>query len=195
MRRALRLPVLAVIACLVPTGCASRPMSVLEQDVARLQDQVGRLERSETHLRTVVDSLSALVAAQTRELRERRAGNEETLGRLQLELQALRTELDGVRAEIAELKDQQRFAPAAPAAAAGGAMAAAESTPRALYDAAYQDLSRGNHELALMGFQEDSENSQYSEMSFWKFTMTCIRFFWLFSSKSPRKTGAPPRLP
>ena len=27
-------------------------------------------------------------------------------------------------------------------------------TPRSLYDAAYQDLTRGNHGLAILGFQE-----------------------------------------
>jgi tol-pal system protein YbgF len=139
-------------------------MSVVEQDVARLQDQVQALERGQKRLQVAVDSLSALVRSQTREVRERRAGGEERVSQLELDLQALRSELDAMRAEIAELKDQQRYQ--APVVDAGVASATESGdTPRALYDAAYQDLSRGNHELALMGFQEVLSRYPSSELA------------------------------
>lgn len=139
-------------------------MSVVEQDVARLQDRVGALERGQARLLAAVDSLSTLVRSQTEELRERRAGGEERLSQLQLDLQALRAELEAVRAEVADLKDQQRFE-TPPADASGAALADPSDSPRALYDAAYQDLSRGNHELALMGFQEVIKRYPTSELA------------------------------
>jgi tol-pal system protein YbgF len=139
-------------------------MSVVDQDVARLQDRVGNLERAQTRLQTTIDSLSSLVQAQTDEMRQRRAGGEERLTRLELDLQALRTELEAMRLEISDLKDRQQFATPVPTAAAG-TQAAAGGSPRELYDAAYQDLSRGNLDLALMGFEEVLARYPTSELA------------------------------
>ena len=181
-------------AFLLLAGCSSKRLTTVELRTARLEDQVQTLERTQSRLTRMVDSLNVLVEEQTQVVRRRRADNHDRVGELERLIQALQQELQAAQAEIGELKDQMRYQggsfsnvdpgmgsgpddtsgfPPAPGSANNGAppvAPAAQTTPRSLYDAAYGDLTRGNHGLALMGFQEvlsqfpDSEladNAQY----------------------------------
>lgn len=177
-------------AFLILAGCSSKRMTSVELRTARLEDQVQALETTQARLVRMVDSLNALVTEQTKVVRGRRAENQERVTELERLIQALQSELQTAQSEIRTLKDQMRyergFGSIQPGMGAGpdpnsGFPPATENsapstapeprtTPRSLYDAAYQDLTRGNHGLALMGFQEvlaqfpDSEladNAQY----------------------------------
>ena len=160
-------------AVLLLVACNGKKMNPLEVRTARLEDQVAVLERTTARLQGAVDSLSALVAQQTREMRERRAGGEGRVAELESLVRALQEELATAQGEIRDLKDRIRFESGAqgPPGGGGGAGGGGGGTgPKPLYDAAYQDLTRGNHELALMGFHdllqqyptsELADNSQY----------------------------------
>ncbi len=175
---------------LVLAGCSSKRLTTVELRTARLEDQVLALERTQTRLTRMVDSLNVLVEEQTQVVRRRRADNSTRVDDLERLIQSLQQELQAAQSEIRELKDQVRYergglSTLEPGMGAGpddGGFPPSQqpanpttapppqTTPRSLYDAAYQDLTRGNHGLALMGFQEvltqfpDSEladNAQY----------------------------------
>lgn len=171
-------------------GCSSKRMTSVELRTARLEDQVQALETTQTRLARMVDSLNVLVEEQTAVVRQRRAEGHERVAELERLIQSLQSELQAAQSEINELKDQMRYGgagiavqpgvgagpddasgfPPPMAGAAENSAPVTQTTPRSIYDAAYQDLTRGNHGLALMGFQEvltqfpDSEladNAQY----------------------------------
>jgi tol-pal system protein YbgF len=159
-------------AVLLLVACNGKRMNPIEVRTARLEDQVAALERTQARLQGALDSLNTLVAQQTRELRERRAGGEGRVAELESLVRALQEELATAQGEIRDLKDRVRFnaSPQAPpggggGAEAGGGGAGSASGPKPLYDAAYQDLSRGNTELALMGFHDLLEQYPTSELA------------------------------
>lgn len=156
-------------AFLLLAVCAGKKLSPLELRVARLEEQVAALEATRERLLASLDSLEALVAEQTSEVRARRATGEEHVSRLQTSLQALQSDLESLRLDVSELRDRMQFevgqgASTGGAGAAGGAAASGDS-PRALYEAAYQDLSQGKHDLALMGFHEVLSRFPTSELA------------------------------
>ena len=159
-------------AFLVLAGCSSKRLTTVELRTARLEDQVQALESTQTRLTRVVDSLNVLVDEQTEVVRRRRADTQERVGELERLIQALQAELQTAQSEIRDLKDQIRYErggftsvepgmgagpddsgglPPPTGRAAENGAPAPQTTPRSLYDAAYQDLTRGNHGLALMG--------------------------------------------
>ncbi len=141
--------VLATAVLLLGT-CAGKKMSPHELRTARLEEQVAALEGERTRLQRAVDSLTAVVSAQTAEMRQKRAVSDDQVSRLVQTVQSLQAEVEALRLDQSELRDRIQFERAAPAATA----VAGADNPRSLYEAAYQDLSRGDHDLALLGFQE-----------------------------------------
>jgi tol-pal system protein YbgF len=93
--------------------------------------------------------------------RSGRAGNEQRLREIQRLLQVLATRVDENRVQYGELKDELQYS----GPRSGADSSTAGATPRALYDAAYQDLTRGNYGLALMGFQEVLAKFPTSELA------------------------------
>jgi tol-pal system protein YbgF len=161
-RRVAALATFSLLAC----SCYGKQLSQLEVRTARMEDKLASLERMNRDLSTNVDSVQRLVAEEVELARAGRAGNEQRLHEIQQLLSVLDTRVDESGQRYRELKDEVKYSkpPGDSAGATGGA------TPRSLYDAAYQDLTRGNHGLAIMGFQEvlakfpDSEladNAQY----------------------------------
>lgn len=157
------------VALLVLPGCYGKRLATLEVRTARIEDQVGALERQNRELGTMLTQINRLLQDEVELARAGRAGNEERLREIQRLLQVLATRVDESGEQYRELKDEVHYSrsPRDSTTAAGGGAAV---SPRALYDAAYQDLNRGNHGLAIMGFQEvlakfpDSEladNAQY----------------------------------
>jgi len=140
-------------ALLLSGTCAGKKISPLELRVARLEEQVAALETARTRLLVTVDSLQVLVAAQTREVRERRAVGNEEVARLQTTVASLQTELESLRLDVSELRDRLQFE-VAPGTSGTPTGAATGDSPRALYEAAYQDLAQGKHDLARLGFNE-----------------------------------------
>jgi tol-pal system protein YbgF len=107
-----------------------------------------------------VDTLQSLVRADLDEARSTRAESEARLHQIQDLLQVLSTRADESGQQYRELKDVVQYSK--PARDSSGAPSV---TPRALYDAAYQDLTRGNHGLAIMGFQEVIAKFPASELA------------------------------
>ena len=166
MTTTLRIAALAALLLALP-GCYGKRLTVLESRTARIEDQVNALSRMHQELSNTVTTLNKLLEEEVKLARSGRAGNEERLREIQRLLNAVATRLDESHGELSELKDTVRYQRPVRSDSTGAAGAV---TPRTLYDAAYQDLTRGNHGLALMGFQEmlakfpDSEladNAQY----------------------------------
>jgi len=133
-------------------GGSGGRLTSTEANTARLQDDLARLQRNQTALSTAVDSLSSLVSKQTALLRNERAEADVALRDLQAQVAGVQAELAATKLVMAELQDQLRYGAAAGDSVAVSAAEGAD--PRTLYDAAYQDLTRGNHGLAIMGFEE-----------------------------------------
>ena len=144
--------VLATAVLLLGTS-AGKKMSPHELRTARLEEQVAALEGERMRLQRSVDSLTAVVSAQTAEMRQKRAVSDDQVSRLVQTVQSLQADVEALRLDQSELRDRIQFEQSAPGAPAAADAAGADN-PRALYEAAYQDLSRGDHDLALMGFQE-----------------------------------------
>jgi tol-pal system protein YbgF len=155
--------VAAVLAAAAPllSGCYGKRLASLEVRTARIEDHVDKLSRMQSELSTTVQALNRLVDEEVQQARSGRAGNEQRLREIQSLLQVLTTRMDENRVRFGELKDDLKYS--RPSAAADSATGGA--TPRALYDAAYQDLTRGNHGLALMGFQEVLAKFPTSELA------------------------------
>jgi tol-pal system protein YbgF len=133
---------------------------------------LNQLERSQKDLAATVDQLQRKVAEQVELVRAGRAASEERMREIEKQLQVVAQRVDESGQLVDDIKDSMRYSTSRPAAAdsAGPAPTAAPVTPRSLYDAAYQDLTRGNHGLAILGFQEVlakfpaselADNSQY----------------------------------
>ncbi len=155
-------------ALLALPGCYGKRLTTLESRTARIEDQVNALSRMHVELSNTVTALNKLLEQEVQLARSGRAGNEERLREIQRLLQSVATRLDDSHEQVSELKDAVRYQ--RPTARADSVTTSGSVTPRTLYDAAYQDLTRGNHGLALLGFQEmltkfpDSEladNAQY----------------------------------
>jgi len=157
-----RRPALVGVLCLglVACGCYGKRLSAVEVRTARIEERVAEVDRMNREMTTTLDALQKLVGAEVEEARAGRAGNAQRLEEIQTLLQVLATRVDESGERYRELKDVVRYAPAPGDSAAKGAV-----TPRALYDAAYQDLTRGNHGLAILGFQEVLTKFPQSELA------------------------------
>ena len=171
MRFAGSRPTAAALACtvLLASACAGgKRISSVEVDAARLADRIAELERQQSQLESTVDSLNALVRKQTAAVYDERAGRNVRADELERQVGALTADLRAAELEIAELKDRLAFGAgpqAGPPGAAGQGAPTEDASPRALYDAAYEDLMRGNHGLAVMGFQEVIEQYPTSQLA------------------------------
>jgi len=156
---------LAAGVAIAGSGCYGKRIAAVEVRTARIEDRLNAVERGQRDLGAAVERLDGSVREQIELGRAGRAGGDERMRELERAVQILAQRVDESGELYRDLKDSLRFAKAASADSA-----AAATSPRALYDAAYQDLTRGNHGLALLGFQEviakfgDSEladNAQY----------------------------------
>ena len=157
-----RRPALVGVLCLglVACGCYGKRLSAVEVRTARIEERVAEVDRMNREMTPTLDALQKLVGAEVEAARAGRAGNAQRLEEIQTLLQVLATRVDESGERYRELKDVVRYAPAPGDSAAKGAV-----TPRALYDAAYQDLTRGNHGLAILGFQEVLTKFPQSELA------------------------------
>jgi tol-pal system protein YbgF len=160
MRTSRLLP--AVIALCLPglAGCYGKRLSSLEVRTARIEEKIESLERGNARLEVAVDSLQGLLRADLDEARATRADNEVRLHQIHDLLQVISTRVDESGQQYRELQDIVRYSKPAPDSGSAPGV-----TPRALYDAAYQDLTRCNHRLAIMGFQEVIAKFPSSELA------------------------------
>ena len=152
-------------AALLLSGCYGRRLANLEVRTARIEDQMNNLVRMHQDLSSTVQALNKLVDEEVQLARAGRAGNEERLREIQRLLQVLASRIDESSERYGELKDQLRFDRPGGAVAVAPDSGAGTVSPRAVYDAAYQDLTRGNYGLALMGFQEVISKYPSSELA------------------------------
>jgi len=157
MRRAAPSLLLVMALPLVP-GCYGKRIAALEVRTARVEDRLNGLEKSQQEIAADVAALRRKVGEQVELVRAGKATTEAHLREVDRGLQVLAQRVDESGDLYRDLKDALKYAatPVAVVAAdsAANPSTAATSSPRTLYDAAYQDLTRGNHGLAIMGFQE-----------------------------------------
>jgi tol-pal system protein YbgF len=158
MRHGTRAAVGAVAACLAASGCYGTRIAAVEVRTARLEDRLNAIERGQRDLTAAVQQLDQKVREHTDLVRAGRAGGDERLRELEHAVQVLAQRVDESGELYRDLKDTLRY----PAAADSNAAA---QSPRAVYDAAYQDLTRGNHGLAILGFQEVIAKFPTSELA------------------------------
>jgi tol-pal system protein YbgF len=157
--------IVALAALPALTGCYGKRISAVEVRTARTEDRLTVLEKSQKDLTAEVLELRRKVADQIELLRAGKAASEAHLREIDRGLQVLAQRVDESGELYRELKDSLRY-PASPApGAAADSVSASATTPRAVYDAAYQDLTRGNHGLAIMGFQEVISKFAGSELA------------------------------
>jgi tol-pal system protein YbgF len=168
----LRSIVLLGVAALASSGCYGQRLDALEVRTARMEEKLTGLDRVNRDMSATLNAVQKLLNEEIVQARSGRAGNEQRLTEMQQLLQVLATRVDESGEQYRVLKDEVKYgaSPKDSAGTGGTGGGAAAASPRSLYDAAYQDLTRGNHGLAIMGFQEvitkypDSEladNSQY----------------------------------
>jgi len=155
---------LLALGLLQGCGGTGGRLSSTETTTARLQDSVDTVQRDQNQLHASVDSLSALVEEQTLLLRQERAASDVAVTDLQTQVAALETELAAAVVALAVLKDQVQFGLVRADSMQVGT-GEGQTDPRTLYDAAYQDLTRGNHGLAVMGFEEILQLYPTSELA------------------------------
>jgi tol-pal system protein YbgF len=150
----------AVALLLLSCGCYGQRLSSLEVRTARMEDRLAEIDRMNREMSVTLAALQKLVGEEVEQARAGRAGNAERLTEIQQLLQVLSTRVDESGEHYRELKDVVRYTPAGRDSAA-----ASDVTPRSLYDAAYSDLTRGNHGLAILGFQEVLTKFPESELA------------------------------
>jgi tol-pal system protein YbgF len=146
--------------CPAASGCYGKRIGAVEVRTARIEDRLNTIERGQRDLTAAVEQLEQKVREHTDLVRAGRAGGDERLRELEHAVQVLAQRVDESGELYRDLKDSMRF-PAAPATDS----TAAALSPRAVYDAAYQDLTRGNHGLAILGFQEVIAKFPTSELA------------------------------
>ncbi len=151
---------LLALGCPLLAGCYGERLASLEVRTARIEEKVEALNTANSQLSSAVDTLQSLVRADLDEARSTRADNAVRLHQIQDLLQVVSTRVDESGQQYRELKDVMQYSK--PTSDSSGAAAV---TPRALYDAAYQDLTRGNLGLAIMGFQEVIAKFPSSELA------------------------------
>lgn len=152
MRRQLALFIIAAVGVL-GSGCYGTRIAAVETRTARIEDRLTAVEKSQRDLTTSVQQLDQSVREQTELVREGRATSDERQRELERALQILAQRVDESGELYRELKDTVHYR-AVPGDSTAAAAGAGGGSPRAIYDAAYQDLTRGNHGLAILGFQE-----------------------------------------
>jgi tol-pal system protein YbgF len=162
-RRGAALTTAAVVA-LLGSGCYGKRISAVEVRTARIEDRLNEIERAQRDQAAEVAELREKVRAQVDLVRAGHAGGDERMRDLERAVQILAQRVDESGELYRELKDTVRYRAADSTAAASGGGGGGGS-PRAIYDAAYQDLTRGNHGLAILGFQEVLAKFPTSELA------------------------------
>ena len=137
-------------ALLLLSGCYGKSIAALEVRAARDEDRLDQLDRSQKDLAATVEQLQRKVSEQVELVRAGRAASAERMGEIEKQLQIVAQRVDESGDLVSDIKDSMRYNMSRPAAVDSGAAASAPVTPRSLYDAAYQDLTRGNHGLAIL---------------------------------------------
>jgi tol-pal system protein YbgF len=161
MRTGAALTTAAVVA-LLGSGCYGKRISAVEVRTARIEDRLNEIERAQRDQAAEVAELREKVRAQVDLVRAGQAGGDERMRDLERAVQILAQRVDESGELYRELKDTVRYRGTDSTAAAGGG---GGGSPRAIYDAAYQDLTRGNHGLAILGFQEVLAKYPTSELA------------------------------
>jgi tol-pal system protein YbgF len=149
----------AIAVAVLGSGCYGKRIAAVEVRTARLEDRLNAVERGQRDLVAAVEKLDFSVRQEIETTRAGRADGDQRLRELERGVQILAQRVDESGELYRELKDTVRYAKPA----ADSSVAAA--TPRVLYDAAYQDLTRGNHGLAILGFQEVIAKFATSELA------------------------------
>ncbi len=158
------------------SGCASRREIVqFQQDMDLITNQLIAIQSQNAALNREVDSLHKSVAALKEDNRRTRADILSELTAFREQTANLRYQLDDTGSRMSRLLQnvESGTQPAAPGDSLhngnSGSPLPAETSdtvqPRALYDAAYLDLSRKSYDLALSGFQEYLRRFPNSELA------------------------------
>lgn len=148
-------PILLLVACLA-AGCASRKEIVrFQEDTAAIQDRLAGLQKDNEQMREQLREINRSIQS----LRESNASVKADLisemSSLREETAYLRNLLDDTGSRMSRMMQNfDRPAGAGDAAAAESGAPPSPESAKALYDAAYLDLSRKNYDLAAGEFRE-----------------------------------------
>lgn len=134
------------------TGCATRG------EIRRFKDQLDYLENNNRQMTESLTRLDSLAQRQEQALREMRADLNRGLGQMSERVEAVEGKLEdsGTRLGLLSQRLETARTAAAPESTAAESLnpQSPALNPKQLFDTAYLDLTRGNYDLALMGFQE-----------------------------------------
>jgi tol-pal system protein YbgF len=148
----------------VISGCASRGEIVgFQEDTAYIRAKLDTLGRDVQNLRMQADALQirqdgmAEQMATQSDLRQFRAYLSSRLDDYQAQGQMLSAQVNDLSQRltgVVQRMDESRYRVKSDTTDTTAAASGANPEPRQLYDQAYQDLSRGNYDLAKSGFEE-----------------------------------------
>ncbi len=157
------LPVFLLLLAMI-TGCATRGEIVgFKRDVRNIRSSLDTLDLNLQNLRMQVDGLQIrqdrLVEEMVTQsdLRQHRAYLGTRLDDIQAQEQMLSAQVNDLSQRltgVAQRFDEMQYRKPATDVDTAAAEEIVPAEPRQLYDQAYMDLSRGNYELARMGFEE-----------------------------------------
>jgi tol-pal system protein YbgF len=150
--------IILMAAALALTGCG------VKREYRRVTDQLDTLEAGQKRTEARVNRLDSLAKAQADFLYQLNAELNLRLGRIEENLM--------ITAQQKEDQEARRQALGLPMGTARPDSAApktpkrqAELDPKSLYDTAYLDVTRGNYDLAVAGFQEFLKNYPTSSLA------------------------------
>lgn len=148
---------ICLAASLALAGCG------IKREYRRVTDQLDTLEAGQKRTEARVNRLDSLARAQSDLLYQLNAELNLRLGRIEESLM-----IKAQQSEDLESRNQVAGLPlgtAKPDSAGRTARPRAEADPKALYDNAYLDITRGNYDLAVAGFQDFLKNYPASSLA------------------------------
>jgi len=152
--------IVSLCLALYLTGCATR------SEIVRFKEQIAYLEENNRQMTQSLSRLDSLARRQEQILFEMRADLNRGLDQLTERVQTVEGKLEDSGYRLGEISQKIESARVPDTLTKKGSGSESLSPdPKKLFDMAYLDLSRGNYDLALMGFQEFGKTFPQSELA------------------------------
>ncbi len=155
VRRIRCLAVFFVLPVFWISGCGGAKSSEMQI----LRSEIFGLRQDQRQLKNQVALLDSMVSQRVETLDRFQAGYRTDTGQLEKQIATLQQRISDTEQRLLRLQSElQARAVSAPAAATGGAAAAAKtpaaSDPSQLYELAYKDFTASNYQMAIDGFRD-----------------------------------------
>ncbi len=174
MKRVLTLSLVALALVLSLTGCYGRKLVNVPNTVDDVRTELQALRKEQEDTNRLLRELQAKTDENGESLRQFKADTGTQFDELKQRMQVLEGKSDDTAdrfEKLSEKVDEVRYPaagalPAADSLAAGGdSVRVGFADARRAYTNAYSDMTAGNYDLALMGFEEFLRNYPASELS------------------------------